>query len=286
MTSNLTPRVTGGPAAPATSSTELPHGRLSTYAYHRCRCTKCKAVGTRWSANKRRQSAYGRWQPLTDAGPVREHVRRLLAAGVTRDWISQQSGVSWPVLRNLTVGNTRGPSRRIRTSSAQALLSVPLPAAPPGVGLVPGTATRRRIQALAVTGYPFAFIARTAGVSIRTVFDVLRTTGPIRAATADRISAAYDQLWDSRPAAVGVRTHHTRHVQRLAAAQRWAPPLAWDDDRMHDPEALPDWTGRCGEVGGYYDHTQLGTPTCQPCRDAVRAAAAARKLRRRNRAAA
>jgi hypothetical protein len=61
--------------------------------------------------------------------------------------------------------------------------------------------------------------------------------------------------------------------------------MAWDDDAIDDPATQPDWTARCGTPGGYYDHTQIGTPTCRRCRRAVRDAARERKLRRRNRAA-
>ncbi|GAA0704592.1 hypothetical protein GCM10010193_69480 [Kitasatospora atroaurantiaca] len=267
----------------------LVHGRLSTYTVRRCRCRECTTAAARWKANKRRQVAYGRWQPLVDAQPVREHLRQLLASGLTRAWISRQSAVPGQVVRNLTVGNGRGaPTRRVRPATAEALLAVRLPAAGPPASRksVPATASRRKVQALASLGFPISVIAHAAGLSVSGLYLLLRNPErQVAASTAERIAEAYDRLWDARPADLAVRAVDSRRIQRIARANRWAPPLAWDEDRIGDPEALPDWTGRCGSAGGYYDHTQLGTPTCQPCRDAVRAAATDRKLRRRARAA-
>lgn len=60
---------------------------------------------------------------------------------------------------------------------------------------------------------------------------------------------------------------------------RWAPVGAWDEDTLDDPDAAPDWTGRCGTPGGAEAHRRRGTPTCQACRDVRTAAQRARRER-------
>jgi hypothetical protein len=277
MTNHTTP-ITGGTPLPG-----HPHGRLSTYTWHGCRCPDCTRTATTWSAAKRRQQAYGRWQPLSDASRARAHLLALQGAGLTRQQITDKTGVHAAVLRNLAAGTTR----RIRPANAAALLALPAPAQSIASRIrVDGTATRRRLQALAVAGWPLPQIARRANVDGHNLHRVVhgRRT-KVAAHTAAAIHAVYGQLWDQDPADHGVPERHVSTVQRLAARNLWAPPLAWDDDTINDPAAEPDWTGRCGTPGGYYDHTQIGTPTCRRCRTAVAQAAAERKARRRARAA-
>jgi hypothetical protein len=263
----------------------LVHGRLSTYTHHKCRCLKCTVRMNAWEANRRRQKAYGRWQPYVDAPPVRAHVNNLIDAGMSWPQISAASGVHIKVIENLLLGagSGRAPSRRLRPDNAQALMTVPVPAIPPadGAAITDATRPRRELQALVASGRPLRFLARRSGLDLHTVVNIVHGRGPVRAGTAHTIHVLYGQLWDADPRADGIRPHDIRRAQQTAAARHWAPPLAWDDDTINDPAAVPDWTGRCGTTGGYYDHSQLGTPTCQPCRDAVNAAAAKRRLRRR-----
>ncbi|NKV63709.1 hypothetical protein GS924_06745 [Rhodococcus hoagii] len=80
-----------------------------------------------------RQHAYGRWSSnYVDAGPAREHVAKLRAAGVGTRRINELSGVGRNAIRYL--GITRAgraePSQRILRTTAERLLAVPIPAAP------------------------------------------------------------------------------------------------------------------------------------------------------------
>ncbi|WP_354643938.1 hypothetical protein [Kitasatospora camelliae] len=278
MTTTPAP-TTGGTPTPDT----LKHGRHGTYTWYGCRCPKCTAAATRYSANRRRQKAYGRWQPLVDAGRVRAHLDTLRAAGLTTRQISDRSSVHAIVIENLG----RNRTQRVRPANADAILAIQPPAHVYSLAPVDATATRRRLQALTALGWPLTRITTTAGVHPRSIRDVLHgRQAAVAASTAAAIHAAYGQLWDRDPAMHGVLPRLIRGAQALAASRQWAPPLAWDDDSINDPTALPDWTGRCGTTGGYYDHTQIGSPTCPRCREAVRVAAADRKFRRRQRQAA
>lgn len=275
---------------PHSGGTPLLHGRHSTYTHHKCRCIPCTVAMNAWEAHRRRQTAYGRWQPYVSAIPIRTHVRTLIAAGMTWNQIATAASVNRRVITHLMLGAGPGrpPARRMRPGNAHAILAVPIPAQPPADGhaITDPTGPRRKLQALVSGGWPLRHLARQAHLDLHTVSDCIHGRGQVRAGTAYAIHVLYGQLWNADPATAGVRAQDVRNAHRLAASRRWAPPLAWDDDSINDPAAQPDWTGRCGSTGGYYDHSQLGTPTCQPCRDAVNAAASQRKFKRRARQAA
>jgi hypothetical protein len=281
--------MTTTPASFTDGAPELVHGRLTTYTHGKCRCPKCAARMNLWEADRRRQKAYGTWQPYVDAEPVRAHVLKVLNAGLTRPQIAAAASVNVEVVDHLLDGSGpgRGPARTMRPANAHALLGVHAPGVPPAGGhaIIDATRPQRELQALVAGGFPLRFLARQASLDLHTVVDIIYGRRQARAGTAHTIHALYGDLWDQQPADHGVRPHDIRRSHRIAARYRWAPALAWDDDTIANPDAVPDWTGRCGTTGGYYDHSQLNTPTCQPCRDAVSAAAAERKMRRRTRQA-
>jgi transcriptional regulator with XRE-family HTH domain len=271
---------------PATGGTPTTHNR-STYANHGCRCQWCRHAEASYQASRSRLKAYGRWQHDVPTEPVRTHVQALNDAGLTWAQIANRAGVGVGTVRALLIGVAgREPSKNIRQASARRLLAVPLPddIDPAGRALLDATGTLRRLRALTAAGWPLTRLARHCDIPHRHLIHMLhgrlRQVSPHTALTIRRL---YDDLWNRDPRADGARWYDVEQARKLAASKGWAPALAWDDDEIDNPDARPDWTARCGTPGGYYDHSTIGTPTCQPCRDAVRAAAAERKLRRRNR---
>lgn len=278
MSDNTSPAPSGGTRL-------LVHGTLTGYHRYGCRCPECTRRAVTHDAKRRRLTAYGQWKPRTDAEQVRVHLRALALVPLTRQQIALRSGLNPNRIKQIL----NNGARSIRTIDATAVLNVPIPNTPtPSLLTVDATATRRRLQALITCGYTMPVISRTIGIAdARYLWRVVhRRQAGVTAATALAASNAYNLLWDQPPALHGVTPAQAARAKALAARHRWAPPMAWDDDTIHDLNAAPDWTARCGTPGGYYDHTQIGTPTCQRCRDAVAAAAAERKTRRRNRTAA
>lgn len=111
--------------------------------------------------------------------------------------------------------------------------------------LISAAGTRRRIEALEALGWTGAQIAAAAGLHARRPgailgFDRVTTT------TADAIERAYDLL--------SMRIGPSVKTRARAAAKGWAPPLAWDDDEIDDPDARP----AIGEPGDVDDvHVRL-----------------------------
>ncbi|MEV5451238.1 hypothetical protein [Streptomyces sp. NPDC052535] len=59
------------------------------------------------------------------------------------------------------------------------------------------------------------------------------------AAVAKTVSHLYDELWDQRPEDHGIEPWLADRCRRQARAAGFHGPLAWDDDLIDNPSALP-----------------------------------------------
>ncbi|MFH8410695.1 hypothetical protein ACH4FX_38880 [Streptomyces sp. NPDC018019] len=183
--------------------------------------------------------------PLTGAEPVRQHVRALMAAGVSIQRLAAHTGVAHSVLSTLLypAGNRR-QSARIRTANARPLLAVrPEDVAP---RYVDATGTVRRIQALVAAGWPQLHIGPRIGRHPVYVNALLKQTR-VFAVTAHRVATAYEALWDANPQHHGVPLDRSKAARTFAKRNGWVPPAAWDDDAIDDPDGRPD-TGEGAEM--------------------------------------
>jgi hypothetical protein len=96
------------------------HGTRAAYVKNRCRCLDCTAANTAASRTATRERIYGRWHPYLDAGPVREHIAALRAAGIGVERIAELAGLSVSHIRQLAeygCGDSR-TTQRVRPSTA------------------------------------------------------------------------------------------------------------------------------------------------------------------------
>lgn len=224
--------------SPGAVSPGLRHGTYVGYRIHGCRCYPCARARSAYEERRNRLIAYGRWQPFTDAAPVREHVLRLMAAGIGRRRIEKLSGVTGSVVCNLLYGKAgRAPTRRIRPQAAAALLALQAErTALADHQLVDATGFHRRMRALVAVGFSRAFLARRFG---RTTANFTRPTDKVTVATDRRAREIYDELWNQDPFKHGMTAQAVSRARNLAAASGWAAPQAWDDERIDDPGARP-----------------------------------------------
>lgn len=180
------------------------HGTKAAYSLDRCRCLPCATANTAYEDVRRRQAAYGRWQPYIDATAAREHVARLRAAGMGLKTIAKRSGVPHGGLWKLIYGKPGyQPTRRIRPDTEARLLAVraddrPDPDQLAAGALVDATGTRRRVQALVAIGWSQSEIARRLGMHPTNLGRTL-TGARTTAATARAAHDLYDRLWDQAP---------------------------------------------------------------------------------------
>jgi hypothetical protein len=229
-----------------TAVREAPHHRnLTCVKQYRCKRPECLARDRDYMRNRYRLLAYGRWQPYTDAEPVRAHVRMLMSHDIGLQRVRALAGIPNGTMSKLLYGDgTRGlaPSKRVRTQTADKILAVKpsLDAVAPSAH-VDATGTRRRLQALVAVGWPQINLARLAGVDKLTLNDQVNETVPTAyGSTARAVRDLYNQLWNVDPATHGIARRWIEQARALAAANGWAPPAAWDDDYIDSPAAAPD----------------------------------------------
>lgn len=215
------------------------HGERACYL-RGCDRPECVAAHTAYGAQRTRMIAYGRWDPFTDAEPVRQHVRELVAAGLTYTAIETMAGVSAAIVWRLMDGAAdRPPSIRIRREAAAAILAVSAEAVPSPDTRVDGTGTRRRLQALMARGWCPAALAAELGRYGSNVNRIL-SASLVRDSTRREVAALYDRLWNKPPPSGTKRdAAYAARAMQLAAANGWPPPQGWDDEDLDNPAAGP-----------------------------------------------
>lgn len=163
---------------------------------------------------------------LVDPTPVLEHLEALRSLGWTWEQVGTAAGVSSHVPYDLY----HGTYQRLRTESAEALLSVPLTPAFSHRGR-DSTGIRRRVQALSWMGWPAHEIARRVGCSPRTLPTLISPGRRISYALANRVIAVYEELCMTPGPSKG--------SAGKARGLGFAPPLAWDAGTIDDPDAEP-----------------------------------------------
>jgi len=100
-------------------------------------------------------------------------------------------------------------------------------------GPVDATGTIRRLRALAAMGWPMKQLAAMSGVSMPTVSCLMNhRRGTVYSRTAGKVADLYDEL--------SMREGNSQRSRLRARRHGWAPPLAWDDETIDDPNAQPD----------------------------------------------
>lgn len=92
--------------------------------------------------------------------------------------------------------------------------------------LITSVGTARRLEALAVLGWPWPALEQRLSLPRQTL--MFRRARPrIRAGYAREVRDLYEQL--------SMRHGPSAHAAHRAAAKGWLPPLAWDDADLDDP---------------------------------------------------
>lgn len=218
-----------------------PHGDVNRYRHGGCRCGRCRAAHGLDVNLYRLAIATGTHRPDVDARPVRRHVGKLRADGLGMLRIAQLAGVSFETVRALMYGKqsrSQGATKRMRPETAARLLSVRVGSLPPD-GWVPAAGTRRRVQALAVRGWPLPTLATYCDVPIDTWQRLTRCPEGARVtvSTARQVADVFKRLSRVEPSTSGVPAHTAARMRTLAVGKGWVSSAAWDD--IDDPSERP-----------------------------------------------
>ncbi|MEU3620633.1 hypothetical protein ABZ725_51615 [Streptomyces sp. NPDC006872] len=250
-----------------------PHGSRAKYVVEKCRCRPCRDANRTRENERSRQIAYGRYEsPFVDAGPARAHLLYLRSCGMGLRAIAAELGVGRRYLQSIVSGRPdRGggaPQKGISPERAAAILAVrPTLDTLAGHAHVSAVGTVRRLQALVAFGWPVMRLAQHIDWTTTNLCALFTATG-VTVQTARRIRDLYRELSNTDPRTHGASEAGVAGSKARALKAGWAPPAAWDDDRIDDPDASPDWTGQCGTRAGYLAHRAHEIPPCAPCRDA------------------
>lgn len=204
-------------------------------------CTKgCGRAATRrglchshYETHRTRQKAYGRWETLyVDAEEARQHILMLKSRGLGDRRIAELAGIARNNVREVLTGRPgRGRSERLLRRNAEAILAVnPDPA--PGTA-VSSCGSVRRLRALVAIGWTQSALCDRLGVLPGNGCRIFRGEQDyVSQLTADRVKELYDQL--------SMRPGPSDRARSHAEKRNWAPPLAWDDETIDDPEARPE----------------------------------------------
>ena len=141
---------------------------------------------------------------------------------------------------------------------------------------VPLLGSQRRLRALRADGYPYTFLAEQLGMKRNSPVPQRILTGdkksgggrPVQfliAFTARNIERLYEKLSVTDPVDMGVTPPGAAYARNRAAKLGYAPSSCWDPDTIDDPEAIPEWTGKCGTPEGHRIHKRDGIPMCAAC---------------------
>lgn len=205
----------------------------------KCFCPDCKKAKRRYNRTRYRQVGYGTWQPFVDAEPVRQHLRKLGAAGLGWMRAADLAGLKRCTVSAVLYGRAGcPPTVKIRPHTAEKILAVrATPDLLANGTPVPAIGTVRRLRALIALGYPVQHLAEHLPIGYEQA-QRIAARGPDT--VTNEVARATTVLYDRLSLTVPPDTWVHRRTQRTAQRRMWAPPLAWDDATIDDPDATAD----------------------------------------------
>jgi hypothetical protein len=160
---------------------------------HGCRCIACRRANADYAKTRNRWVTYaadadGYRPPFVDAGPARDHLIALSAAGVGRRRVIDLSGLADTTLSNIR----NGQSRRVRRETAQAILAVTV--LPAGGSRIDGTDTWRLVDQLLAAGVTKRRIGQAVTGNPKCLTLQVRR-GLVLQRTAERVRALHGEVF-------------------------------------------------------------------------------------------
>lgn len=225
-------------------------------------------IEARRRANKRRKYLSDIGRPATVGGPdvteVKAKVRSYRERGMTLHQMQQQTGV---LFHTLSTSLSRDSSRMYRRTY-EALKRLEFEEPDPTAWVAP-TGTVRRISSMWHDGFTLDFQAERMGVQknhLQRLILGVKGRGHVTYRMAKSVAELYGKLAGCEPQEFGIPDRSVRYCRTFALKKGAVPRSCWDADTIDDPEAIPEWTGRCGTEEGYRIHLRDGIPVCSACK--------------------
>lgn len=238
-----------------------------------CCCQWCTTRRAKRRANDEYQNGPRPNLTAEESAPAITYLRDAHASGLTCREIAEHLHLSYSYVSHLIAGHNKAMSRY--TYKLVMGATWPEPRRSPGRwrggNRVDSTGTLRRLAALNALGFSYRWMSERVGIADTQLANYVRGNRAVKWISrdvAEDVRVLYDKYQDQNPA------DHGMHPQRMAALinkhKRLLTPVpqCWDADTIDDPEAIAQWTGKCGSYAGYHAHRRYGIPACRPCKDA------------------
>ncbi|MFF8544769.1 hypothetical protein ACF060_31285 [Streptomyces werraensis] len=198
-----------------------------------------RAAYNRWCRRRRHLIAMGQWEPFVDAEPVRQRIRAINQAGMSTTVLTERLGLPPTALEHVMWKRHGVASSQVRRETAEAVMGYwPSLQDFPAHALIDATGTRRRVEALFTLGWTQRFLSGRVGVAERS-FSRALAKPRVTADLARKVACLYDELWNRPPHESEVAPVPASRMRLHARAMGFVGPLAWDDESIDDPSAVP-----------------------------------------------
>lgn len=228
------------------------HDKLTCVKHYDCQRPECRERYKAYQRERYHNRRAGTWEPLVDAGPVRQHILKLQAAGFTNVRIGELADLPFETVIGFirAYGNTgyrKARKRRCTPEVAAKILAITPDTAKPGI--VDATGTVRRLQALVAAGWPMQHLGPHVNVACRTVRALIRQER-VYGRTAQVVADVYEQLAGEKPEKHGVSRNSANRARSYAKARSWPTVRYWADrmDVIDDPHFQPLYGVTRGEL--------------------------------------
>jgi hypothetical protein len=206
---------------------------------------------------------------MVDAAPMQARLRYLIdVRGVLMKTIAARSGVGLCTVQHHYHGYDAKyrPIPTTRRVTYNMVMNAKFTTA--DMGWVHSTGPRRRLQALVAEGFSQKLLAQLLDRDIADTNHFIKgdsarlhVTGPIAA----KIEEVFEKYQSVNPRDLGQSQFATTYAKVVAAKRGYAGVNCWDSDTIDDPEAWPEYTGRCGTMAGVRIHRREDIPLCAEC---------------------
>lgn len=206
-----------------------PH-HCTSHRTYQAGCADCQATARKWQRIRSKENAY--YGPrMVPADQSRNHMQRLIQAGMTPASIARAAGVAQATTHRIAHGQRETIHRMVHNkimgvTHAQARLAD---------GYLPTIGLSRRIQHLYFMGWTGAEIARRVGVEQGHIYRIAEHKNrTIRQEMHHRVMDVYRELWDQDGGSV--------RAKNTARRNGWVSIFAWSepDDPNRRPTQLKD----------------------------------------------
>lgn len=209
------------------------HGDYGYARTHKCLCDPCVLATRRYHKLQTLRKSRG-ISDRHDAAPIRARLQPFLDAGISCDQIARatKGEVNHTQVHRLMYGNLRGDEVKfLYGRAARALSRVRFEDARDAEGFVSSVGLRRRLQALQYMGHTMQSIADELGIKEEGLWAYL-TRDMVKRSTVKRVDDLYRRL--------SLVPGPNERVKWSSYRRDYAPPMAWDEGDIDNPNAEPD----------------------------------------------